>query len=271
MCANHLKQFGVAMHSYASALGSLPMGSNARNYSIHVSLLPYMDRVPLYQAINFDLGSAVMADSSNATLFRISLAHLMCPSDTASGGSFPGWTNYAGNRGVGVQKFGSNGAFATAFDPPVRLEQFKDSTSHTAAMSEWLFGFVPNHRRHPIRSTFSSPTMWLSPDEFDLFSEECRTLDIEATAFILQFRGAFWMLGEFNDTLYNQTIGINNHSCANGGAVQQGAWTASSAHPSGANVLFVDGHTRFIRQYLSIDLWRALGSRAGGEIVTQVE
>ena len=38
-----------------------------------------------------------------------------------------------------------------------------------------------------------------------------------------------------------------------------------SRHPAGINVLFVDGHTQFIRESLSLQVWSALGTQAGSE------
>lgn len=38
-----------------------------------------------------------------------------------------------------------------------------------------------------------------------------------------------------------------------------------SRHPAGVNMLFVDGHTQFIRESLSLKVWSAFGTQAGGE------
>jgi prepilin-type N-terminal cleavage/methylation domain-containing protein/prepilin-type processing-associated H-X9-DG protein len=44
--------------------------------------------------------------------------------------------------------------------------------------------------------------------------------------------------------------------------------TAGSAHPGGVNVLFGDGSVRFIKSTVDYRIWYAVGSRAGGEIVS---
>ena len=43
---------------------------------------------------------------------------------------------------------------------------------------------------------------------------------------------------------------------------------ASSFHPGGINVLLMDGTVRFIKSGISLTVWQALGTRAGGEIIS---
>ncbi|MGC8639974.1 MAG: H-X9-DG-CTERM domain-containing protein [Isosphaeraceae bacterium] len=43
--------------------------------------------------------------------------------------------------------------------------------------------------------------------------------------------------------------------------------TARSWHPGGVNVLMGDGSVRFVRESVSRAVWRALGTRNGGELV----
>src|SRR4051812_50130924 len=57
-CVNNLKQFGIAVHGYANAIGSFPPGQLEGNdwadWSAHTFLLPYLEQVPIYNAINFN-------------------------------------------------------------------------------------------------------------------------------------------------------------------------------------------------------------------------
>lgn len=46
------------------------------------------------------------------------------------------------------------------------------------------------------------------------------------------------------------------------------AVTSWSYHPGGVNTLFMDGSAHFISATIRQDLWRALGTRAGGEAVS---
>ena len=46
------------------------------------------------------------------------------------------------------------------------------------------------------------------------------------------------------------------------------ASTARSYHPGGVNALLGDGSVRFVKETISGRVWRALGSVAGGEVVS---
>lgn len=53
------------------------------------------------------------------------------------------------------------------------------------------------------------------------------------------------------------------------GAAQQSEYAkADSYHPGGVNVLFADGSVRFVKDSVNVNTWMALGTRAGGEIVS---
>lgn len=45
------------------------------------------------------------------------------------------------------------------------------------------------------------------------------------------------------------------------------AVTARSFHPGGVNALMMDGSVRFVANSISQATWRALGTRAGGEVI----
>jgi prepilin-type processing-associated H-X9-DG protein len=47
-----------------------------------------------------------------------------------------------------------------------------------------------------------------------------------------------------------------------------GAITARSYHPGGVNVLFADGSVRFAKSTIDGATWRALGTVAGGEVIS---
>jgi prepilin-type processing-associated H-X9-DG protein len=53
------------------------------------------------------------------------------------------------------------------------------------------------------------------------------------------------------------------------GLVTYAAVTSRSYHPGGLNVLVMDGSVRFFSNTTKQEVWRALGTRAGGEVVNE--
>ena len=47
-----------------------------------------------------------------------------------------------------------------------------------------------------------------------------------------------------------------------------GAITARSYHPGGVNTLLADGSVRFVKSTINGMTWRALGTVAGGEVIS---
>ena len=52
------------------------------------------------------------------------------------------------------------------------------------------------------------------------------------------------------------------------GGPTYGAVTSRSYHPGGVNALSADGSVKFIKNTINWQTWRALGTVAGGEVVS---
>jgi prepilin-type N-terminal cleavage/methylation domain-containing protein/prepilin-type processing-associated H-X9-DG protein len=103
-CVNNLKQMGLAIHNYLSAVGTLPMGGvtySNRNFnspcdaatmtgdkqtSFFCLILPYMEQQQVANAFNFDFPTAGAWGPShggrvNATSLLTAISSYICPSD----------------------------------------------------------------------------------------------------------------------------------------------------------------------------------------------
>ena len=81
--------------------------------------------------------------------------------------------------------------------------------------------------------------------------------------------GAYWWFGRWYAGRYNHIMPPNAKFCTtgsiNGGEM---AFGTSSYHPGGVNVNFADGSVKFIKQTIATQTWWALGTRAGGEVIS---
>ena len=66
---------------------------------------------------------------------------------------------------------------------------------------------------------------------------------------LAMLKGRYWVLGDWDHTLYNHTLPVNTPSCRNTvkSVVVGSSISATSNHHGGANCLFADGHVRFVR------------------------
>ncbi len=268
-CQNNLRQIGIGVMNYASSHERLPLAMGGTGYSFLFAILPYMDQTPLFNAVNayFDASSLTPA---NSTAGGSAISLWLCPSDSVAvpeGAGLP-WTGYAGSRGIGLQKYGEDGVFQFPPGTATSLQQVTDGTSTTAMASEWLLGSGPFDDRDPLRAIFQTSTRLDRPGQFEQFVALCHSLDVMTAKVNGHRKGLNWMHGEFGKTLYNHTMPLNDHTCLNGTGYQIGAWTAGSQHPGGANLLFADGNVRFMKDATAIQVWRAIGSRNGGEVVS---
>jgi prepilin-type N-terminal cleavage/methylation domain-containing protein/prepilin-type processing-associated H-X9-DG protein len=77
--------------------------------------------------------------------------------------------------------------------------------------------------------------------------------------------GASWSAGLVPDSRYCHVMPPNTWGCRAGVEMSH---VASSRHPGIVNVLFLDGSVKAIKQTININTWWALGTRAGGEVVS---
>jgi prepilin-type N-terminal cleavage/methylation domain-containing protein/prepilin-type processing-associated H-X9-DG protein len=305
-CVNNLKQLGIGLHNYHSALNTFPVGyfypTAAQVYpgipqdhyawSVLAQLSPYLEQTTVYNAMNFNFpfrggpngnfGSTaygIIPANSTAQVTKENV--FFCPSD---GGTPPdptsGPTDYVFCTGDGLTNngplvppaagdlSGANGAFIMSI--PQSMATITDGSSNTAATSEQLLG--------TSTTLLSSPTP-LPADTRRAFALDpsggptqtgCASANMEGWELD---KGVSWWEGGIRSTLYNHYLTPNSkllYDCLgyNVSPMRPGWKAARSQHPGGVNVMFCDGHVQFIKDTINPLTWTALGTRNGGEVIS---
>jgi prepilin-type N-terminal cleavage/methylation domain-containing protein/prepilin-type processing-associated H-X9-DG protein len=273
-CVNNEKQIGLALHNYQESRTALPGADmvynavNSTELSALSNILPYLEQSNVYSTINFDFS---YQDPTNVTAMNTVINGFICPSDLADPiPSLGGQTNYMANMGSGiVWQWASgpnvgmpqpNGVFYG--DSATTFAAITDGLSNTAFFSERVLADGNNSIVSPIADVFFSPGFPMTPDDA---MQQCLAVNIYdlANQFPL-FMGAPWLNGQH---VYLHVTTPNTRSCGFFIALRA-VMPCSSRHPGGVNVLFGDGSVKFIKDAVSLQTWRALGTRAGGEVVS---
>ena len=284
-CTNNLKQLGLAVHNYLDTHGLMPIGRGVRparpynvtsryNYSAFSMILPFMEQRPLFSAINFDL--TITIQDGNATAQATAVSSFLCPSDGQATPANWGGTNYRFSEGSSIlYSYGESdtGGVNTTMPAPNgpffaerarRLAEVTDGTSNTALSSERLLGDFNQGIASPRRDIYVSPTWPSTPEEAFQNCEAVDNTSIPSNG--ESGSGAPWLDGFLHTSIYKHVAPPNRKSCYMYPA--RLVMTASSMHPGGVNVGLIDGSVKFVKDTINRDVWRALGSINGGEVLS---
>jgi prepilin-type N-terminal cleavage/methylation domain-containing protein/prepilin-type processing-associated H-X9-DG protein len=297
-CQNNLKQIGIAAHNYHDVNHMFPTGKGPSypaagaayaRWSVHALILPYMEQDNLYKSIDFTqepstpgMAGAVPTfmpahtNARNDTASRTLVPMFLCPSDTTPAGDWLGQNNYLGNLGtqflcdLSEQQPSTlapaetpNGIFY--YLSQVHLTDITDGTSSTAMFSEKIRGTgSPNPR--------SDMFVMANQNSLAATYSTCTGTNPQTGTPLTSKQGASWVMGEMCCTTYNHVSTPNTITCAGTGFPGNMSNMAmqvppSSYHTNGVNVAFCDGSVHFVTNGISINTWRAMGTRNGGEVV----
>jgi prepilin-type N-terminal cleavage/methylation domain-containing protein/prepilin-type processing-associated H-X9-DG protein len=282
-CQNNLKQIGLALHNYHSSCEKFPPGRGTPFplvFSTQAYLLPFVEQENLRHLIDFSsppltFGSADGSRNFRAATTRVKL--LLCPSDGGGEqvpGSPYGATSYVANVGSGTAGFGNLATGDGVFfhGSTVGLRDLVDGSSNTVAFSESLLG---NGRTStgPLAADARREVLELAAGA-DTTPEVCSRGPSSGNGGGGKVwsgqRGTKWINGHYGDTLYNHFYAPNAPTWDCGNAFHnKGLTAARSQHAGGVNVLLCDGSVRFVSDSVALSVWRAVSTRAGGEVVSE--
>jgi len=293
-CINNLKQLGIAMHNYHDSRGAFPPGAMRNDtwsdWSAHTMILPYIEQPALFNAINFgpatgNAGAQPGVDANgNTTVQRAVINGFLCPSDRDKLTSVEGHVNYVGNAGSSAQSFTAvdsfNGIFGISnVHKIVGLRDVTDGTSNTAMMSEHVKG-LGSGNSSTLDPTIPTSTVSSIPNTGTINTTpsggyaSCLAANPLGTGTPYNdgySAGQAWHVGYASTTRYTHIMPPNMWSCdtgASGGGGTQGAFTASSRHSGGVNMLMCDASVRFVKGTVNTTTWWALGTASGNEVIS---
>jgi prepilin-type N-terminal cleavage/methylation domain-containing protein len=297
-CVNNLKQLGLAVNNFQASHGIYPpsfvhqpgttLRTNNGSWSIHGRLLPYVEQGNAYLQVRLDLAwDAPENKSTGVPTMRIPT--FLCPSELndtvrvdSSGAPKVYPQNYGFNFGtwfVYDPKTDSGGKGAFFVNSRLTPGGFRDGLSNTLCASE-VKAFTPYFRNTPE----PGPKIPSSPADFTAFAAGAqfklgpRTNDntghtewpdgrVHHSGFTTVFTPNTQVLYEHSD---GRTYDIDYNSRQEGKSDSQptyAAVTARSYHTGVVNVVLMDGSVRAISDSIDLDVWRALSTRDGREVM----
>jgi len=265
-CQNNLKQIGLAAHNFHDVYHRLPVANTPAFSSAFTELLPYLEQENLGRRYNPSLAPNDTTDAdgdgyTNQSLASTEIKTFRCPSmlPPPTPAAFPGWSSYAMNIGNMPNPFfppGSGGNPLYDNGPIVRL--IGGGTGGTT-----------NQRGVPLVAITDGTSTTILTGEMGF---QLRDYTFTSGPYAGQLRGGNteWAWGyasySFGGTflMFNTTVGTAADRT-------QRLCTFRSDHSGGANFLFCDGSVRFLGNgRISLDVYRALGSRDGGEVLSEM-
>lgn len=274
VCANNIRQLGLAATAYHSSHGSFPAhrspvvsGAPKTGVSWLSLILPQIEQQAIYDQLL--PANPSYEDATNRSLGRNRIGTFLCPSaasdrstgatDQPSPGVFAFTTHYMGNMGP----VGTNVATGTAY--PVY-----PGSGH-GQLACW--GVFPLHPALGAANPWPNQAVGVTVAGITdgtsrtLMAFEVSWRGLETASYRSWVRGACW--GGEATALKNVRDAMRITAGSTGGTSMFNNHSMGSDHPGGCNVVMADGSGRFLAE--SVDLNNVLlplASRRGRELVT---
>jgi len=288
-CTNNMKQLGLALHNYHGAVGSFPTSfwrntlnpdgttDYANRHSWFSMILPYIEQTNVYNSMNFQLavggptyasgtGTVLLPDAGpyNATATMTPINVFMCPTDTGPTFSiYPRVDQGVGpndNSGPKLSYFGNFG------------DNYNDCPTW------WLFPNLPYSRPNGYgEANTETGIMCRSGGTTSIRDITDGTSNTFAAGESLFETCDWWTWPNPNGTTCGSScpicyMGVTQHNGNASSAFDSRNWRVGfgwrSMHPGIVNFLFCDGSVRAIKCSISRVTYRALSTRAMGEVIS---
>jgi prepilin-type N-terminal cleavage/methylation domain-containing protein/prepilin-type processing-associated H-X9-DG protein len=295
-CLNNMKQIGLAIANYESALGCLVPGyisspapmtqlgvlgdnpdpitnDNGPGWGWLALLLPYAEQGPLYNAINVNLPTWV-ADNGTAVLTQLEV--FLCPAANNPNATCPMVDVNRNLLPVANQHFAranyqyNMGWNDTSIQPPNQSYDdpvkgcngpiYRNSHVPYAGVTDGLCYTVIASEKTPYLADAS----WVGiiPGYRHFAYNAFASIGTGGPGLNYDYPGSI-LASHSGPSLYEVPQVIHPPNSPVGHTDEFYA-----RHPGGANALMGDGSVRFIKQSINLLVWQALSSRAVGEVIS---
>jgi prepilin-type N-terminal cleavage/methylation domain-containing protein len=262
VCTSHIRQLAIATQNHASTYGAYP------EFSPLERLLPFVEA----QKPTSDTGVQV-------ELYQ-------CPAESHPEWGNPWSASYYFNDGSHIyfKPGGKERSNGVAFDfAGVRPRDVTDGESNTAMYSErQLTPFQEDlatreevaalYRRYPTRCVWRLGLTFVYGEE-DAFLSACGDSALRRP--LRDITPSHGYISIENTLFYKHVLPPNSPGCEYFMPPRPhpawiiGEWDmpANSGHPGGVNLSLCDGATKFVADGIDVHVWRAVGTRNGGDVI----
>lgn len=242
-CKNNLRQIGLALQNYNSALGAFPPGilgtsgaNNQLNHTWMTMILNFKEQNNVHQAYNFKVR---FDNAANASTVLLKIPTYTCPSmrDDLVNNQY-GPSHYAGNVGTLP---GQNDGLLFPMSC-IRFQDILDGTSRTIAAGEVAY-YVGGWAQGAVNSGGGGG---------------CGGGGGGATGQAFARAVLRWWQYASTSTLPGMNPPQTSSNC-------ERQLQFSSMHTGGCQFVFADGHGDFLSDTMDANVFRALLTRSGGE------
>ena len=282
--------------------------SSGVDFGMKPRILAYMEQQPIYNSINWGISWNSSAGNPNSTAYANRISTFLCPSDGIfpnyqRAGVTVGPSNYGNNIGTTLSFNGGRfdgPAYLVdnlTYGGPVTIASIVDGTSNTAIWSEYRKGratststaVAPQNGPQgvvyqislPLGMTDTPKNSTTNPALVGSVAQTLTALNAACTTTNTpqyDLTGYNWMDGWGGQGgPYSHIMTPNHASCVfptdspptgRGPTEWRNMIAANSNHPGGVNMGFLDGSVRFIKNSVNVGTYAAIGTMAGGEIIS---
>lgn len=265
-CLNNMRQLALASHNYHDTMRIFPSGllnwntpagqqnpPKFRSVSLFVQMLPQMEQSNLANVWDYNDPRTNVPSGRAATIIPI----LFCPSDVLTSKVITSYPNFnpSGDRFALTSYGGCAGT---------------QSYNSTSATNDGMYYLNSDTGMHSALDGTSSTILFGERFHYDFKYDQGA-----GTSFTKMAEWGCWApssgLAGLGDVTLSTLVPPNfKHpvGTVNAAAESNRVSAMGSGHPNGVNIALTDASTRFIANNINFAVFRAMGTRAGGEIVT---